>query len=123
MHWCDFIQYQFTHEQHDVLCDCAAAGYIASLLTLLSIGLMIGSTALTNWWLSFWLEKGDGVRTKSVCLVDILCLIASTSPVYSNPVFPGLWWLVAIRVQNMSRTLTRRANKSHCGCVTSLHIG
>uniref|UniRef100_A0AAQ4PRF0 ATP-binding cassette, sub-family C (CFTR/MRP), member 12 n=1 Tax=Gasterosteus aculeatus aculeatus TaxID=481459 RepID=A0AAQ4PRF0_GASAC len=84
MHWCDFIQYQFTHEQHDVLCDCAAAGYIASLLTLLSIVLMIGSTALTNWWLSFWLEKGDGVRTKSVCLVDILCLIASTSPVYSN---------------------------------------
>uniref|UniRef100_A0AAQ4QSQ4 ATP-binding cassette, sub-family C (CFTR/MRP), member 12 n=1 Tax=Gasterosteus aculeatus aculeatus TaxID=481459 RepID=A0AAQ4QSQ4_GASAC len=62
----------------------AAGGYIASLLTLLSIVLMIGSTALTNWWLSFWLEKGDGVRTKSVCLVDILCLIASTSPVYSN---------------------------------------
>uniref|UniRef100_A0AAQ4P4I1 ATP-binding cassette sub-family C member 5 n=1 Tax=Gasterosteus aculeatus aculeatus TaxID=481459 RepID=A0AAQ4P4I1_GASAC len=43
----------------------AAGGYIASLLTLLSIVLMIGSTALTNWWLSFWLEKGDGSSNKT----------------------------------------------------------
>uniref|UniRef100_A0A8C2ZRL1 ATP binding cassette subfamily C member 12 n=1 Tax=Cyclopterus lumpus TaxID=8103 RepID=A0A8C2ZRL1_CYCLU len=33
----------------------AAGGYIVSFLTVLNIVLMIGSTAFSNWWLSFWL--------------------------------------------------------------------
>ncbi|KAM8894526.1 ATP-binding cassette sub-family C member 12-like isoform 1-T1 [Spinachia spinachia] len=43
----------------------AAGGYVVSFFTLLSIVLMIGSTALTNWWLSFWLGKGDGSLNKT----------------------------------------------------------
>uniref|UniRef100_A0A8C2ZSC9 ATP binding cassette subfamily C member 12 n=1 Tax=Cyclopterus lumpus TaxID=8103 RepID=A0A8C2ZSC9_CYCLU len=38
----------------------AAGGYIVSFLTVLNIVLMIGSTAFSNWWLSFWLGQGDG---------------------------------------------------------------
>uniref|UniRef100_A0A8C2ZTN6 ATP-binding cassette sub-family C member 5 n=1 Tax=Cyclopterus lumpus TaxID=8103 RepID=A0A8C2ZTN6_CYCLU len=40
----------------------AAGGYIVSFLTVLNIVLMIGSTAFSNWWLSFWLGQGDGGR-------------------------------------------------------------
>ncbi|KAL7406371.1 hypothetical protein ABVT39_018840 [Epinephelus coioides] len=38
----------------------AAGGYIVTALTLLNIVLMIGSTAISSWWLSFWLEQGNG---------------------------------------------------------------
>ncbi|KAG7236959.1 hypothetical protein INR49_032966 [Caranx melampygus] len=34
--------------------------YILISLTILSIFLMIGSTAFSNWWLSYWLQQGDG---------------------------------------------------------------
>ncbi|XP_045888265.1 ATP-binding cassette sub-family C member 12 [Micropterus dolomieu] len=38
----------------------AAGGYIVTFLTILNIVLMIGSTAFSNWWLSYWLGKGNG---------------------------------------------------------------
>ncbi|XP_034727072.1 multidrug resistance-associated protein 9 [Etheostoma cragini] len=38
----------------------AAGGYIICFLAILNVVLMIGSTAFTNWWLSFWLGQGDG---------------------------------------------------------------
>uniref|UniRef100_A0A8C4GXV0 ATP-binding cassette, sub-family C (CFTR/MRP), member 12 n=1 Tax=Dicentrarchus labrax TaxID=13489 RepID=A0A8C4GXV0_DICLA len=38
----------------------AAGGYFVTFLTILNIVLMIGSTAFSNWWLSFWLGKGNG---------------------------------------------------------------
>uniref|UniRef100_A0AAQ5XR03 ATP-binding cassette sub-family C member 5 n=1 Tax=Amphiprion ocellaris TaxID=80972 RepID=A0AAQ5XR03_AMPOC len=38
----------------------AAGGYIVTFLTILNIVLMIGSTAFSNWWLSYWLGQGDG---------------------------------------------------------------
>ncbi|CAG5851555.1 unnamed protein product [Menidia menidia] len=38
----------------------AAGGYIVVFLTILNIVLMIGSTAFSNWWLSYWLGMGDG---------------------------------------------------------------
>uniref|UniRef100_A0A3B5AC39 ATP-binding cassette sub-family C member 5 n=1 Tax=Stegastes partitus TaxID=144197 RepID=A0A3B5AC39_9TELE len=41
----------------------AAGGYIVTLLTILTIVLMIGSTAFSNWWLSNWLGQGDGSST------------------------------------------------------------
>ncbi|XP_063336137.1 ATP-binding cassette sub-family C member 12 isoform X2 [Pelmatolapia mariae] len=41
----------------------AAGGYILVFLTVLGIVLMIGSTAFSNWWLSFWLGKGNGSST------------------------------------------------------------
>lgn len=51
-----------------VCCDCVAPGYIVTFLTILNIVLMIGSTAFSNWWLSYWLGKGNGVRTISLFL-------------------------------------------------------
>uniref|UniRef100_A0A669CX35 ATP-binding cassette sub-family C member 5 n=1 Tax=Oreochromis niloticus TaxID=8128 RepID=A0A669CX35_ORENI len=41
----------------------AAGGYILVFLAVLNIVLMIGSTAFSNWWLSFWLGKGNGSST------------------------------------------------------------
>uniref|UniRef100_A0A4W6G242 ATP binding cassette subfamily C member 12 n=1 Tax=Lates calcarifer TaxID=8187 RepID=A0A4W6G242_LATCA len=41
----------------------AAGGYIITFLTILTIVLMIGSTAFSNWWLSFWLGQGDGTNS------------------------------------------------------------
>uniref|UniRef100_A0A8C6M2D8 ATP binding cassette subfamily C member 12 n=1 Tax=Nothobranchius furzeri TaxID=105023 RepID=A0A8C6M2D8_NOTFU len=38
----------------------AAGGYIVTFLTILNIVLMMGSTAFSSWWLSHWLEQGDG---------------------------------------------------------------
>ncbi|XP_070762761.1 ATP-binding cassette sub-family C member 12 [Enoplosus armatus] len=38
----------------------AAGGYFITFLTILNIVLMIGSTAFSNWWLSYWLGEGDG---------------------------------------------------------------
>ncbi|XP_041841880.1 ATP-binding cassette sub-family C member 12-like [Melanotaenia boesemani] len=43
----------------------AAGGYIMTFLTILIIVLMIGSTAFSNWWLSFWLGQGNGSNTTS----------------------------------------------------------
>ncbi|XP_044223017.1 ATP-binding cassette sub-family C member 12 isoform X1 [Thunnus albacares] len=43
----------------------AAGGYIVTFLTMLSIMLMIGSSAFSNWWLSYWLEHGDGSPNKT----------------------------------------------------------
>uniref|UniRef100_A0A672ZZ09 ATP-binding cassette sub-family C member 5 n=1 Tax=Sphaeramia orbicularis TaxID=375764 RepID=A0A672ZZ09_9TELE len=43
----------------------AAGGYFLSSLVFLNIVLMIGSTAFSNWWLSYWLGQGNGVRTNS----------------------------------------------------------
>ncbi|XP_077481392.1 ATP-binding cassette sub-family C member 12-like isoform X1 [Stigmatopora argus] len=40
----------------------AAGGYFITFLLLLNMLLMIGSTALSNWWLSYWLGQGSGVR-------------------------------------------------------------
>ncbi|XP_044057052.1 ATP-binding cassette sub-family C member 12 isoform X2 [Siniperca chuatsi] len=42
----------------------AAGGYIITFLTILNIVLMIGSTAFSNWWLSFWLGNGNGTSTQ-----------------------------------------------------------
>ncbi|XP_078112604.1 ATP-binding cassette sub-family C member 12 [Sander vitreus] len=38
----------------------AAGGYIVCFLAILNVFLMIGSTAFSNWWLSFWLGQGNG---------------------------------------------------------------
>ncbi|KAM4597365.1 ATP-binding cassette sub-family C member 12 [Fundulus diaphanus] len=43
----------------------AVGGYIITFLTIVIIVLMIGSTAFSNWWLSYWLEKGDGSRNST----------------------------------------------------------
>uniref|UniRef100_A0A4W6G1T5 ATP binding cassette subfamily C member 12 n=1 Tax=Lates calcarifer TaxID=8187 RepID=A0A4W6G1T5_LATCA len=43
----------------------AAGGYIITFLTILTIVLMIGSTAFSNWWLSFWLGQGDGTSNQT----------------------------------------------------------
>ncbi|KAM3625375.1 uncharacterized protein V6R79_011146 [Siganus canaliculatus] len=38
----------------------AAGGYFICFLTILNFVLMIGSTAFSNWWLSYWLNQGNG---------------------------------------------------------------
>uniref|UniRef100_A0AAX7T572 ATP-binding cassette, sub-family C (CFTR/MRP), member 12 n=1 Tax=Astatotilapia calliptera TaxID=8154 RepID=A0AAX7T572_ASTCA len=48
----------------------AAGGYILVFLTVLNIVLMIGSTAFSNWWLSFWLGKGSSIPVKNRVLTE-----------------------------------------------------
>ncbi|XP_070815026.1 ATP-binding cassette sub-family C member 12 [Chaetodon trifascialis] len=38
----------------------AVGGYIIAFFTMLNIILLVGSTAFSNWWLSFWLGQGNG---------------------------------------------------------------
>ncbi|KAM4602664.1 ATP-binding cassette sub-family C member 12 isoform 2-T2 [Polymixia lowei] len=38
----------------------AAGGYVFIFPTLLIIILLVGTTAFSNWWLSYWLEQGHG---------------------------------------------------------------
>ncbi|XP_061602841.1 ATP-binding cassette sub-family C member 12 [Cololabis saira] len=38
----------------------AAGGYIMTFLTIFIMVLMIGSTAFSSWWLSYWLGEGNG---------------------------------------------------------------
>ncbi|XP_028812284.1 multidrug resistance-associated protein 9 [Denticeps clupeoides] len=38
----------------------AAGGYVLLLAVMLVFILMVGMTAFSNWWLSFWLDQGSG---------------------------------------------------------------
>uniref|UniRef100_A0A8C6M5R5 ATP binding cassette subfamily C member 12 n=1 Tax=Nothobranchius furzeri TaxID=105023 RepID=A0A8C6M5R5_NOTFU len=55
-----FFYVVFNNLKLKSLCNCVAAGYIVTFLTILNIVLMMGSTAFSSWWLSHWLEQGDG---------------------------------------------------------------
>ncbi|KAG7468310.1 hypothetical protein MATL_G00141590 [Megalops atlanticus] len=48
----------------------AAGGYILLLLIALMFILLVGTTAFSNWWLSFWLEQGSGQRNSSNSTAD-----------------------------------------------------
>lgn len=37
-------------------------GYTVSFIILLNMFLLAGSTVFSNWWFSFWMASGDGVR-------------------------------------------------------------
>uniref|UniRef100_A0A3Q2WVD8 ATP-binding cassette, sub-family C (CFTR/MRP), member 12 n=1 Tax=Haplochromis burtoni TaxID=8153 RepID=A0A3Q2WVD8_HAPBU len=63
----------------------AAGGYILVFLTVLNIVLMIGSTAFSNWWLSFWLGKGNGVRILSLYLGEMTMSSQSLCDISKNP--------------------------------------
>uniref|UniRef100_A0AAR2LR34 ATP-binding cassette sub-family C member 5 n=1 Tax=Pygocentrus nattereri TaxID=42514 RepID=A0AAR2LR34_PYGNA len=41
----------------------AAGGYFLLLFVILIFILLVGSTAFSNWWLSYWLHEGSGVNT------------------------------------------------------------
>ncbi|KAK3528342.1 hypothetical protein QTP86_033632 [Hemibagrus guttatus] len=41
----------------------AAGGYILLFFVMLSFILLVGMTAFTNWWLSYWLSQGSGNGT------------------------------------------------------------
>ncbi|XP_056602458.1 ATP-binding cassette sub-family C member 12 [Triplophysa dalaica] len=43
----------------------AAGGYILSVIILLLFTFLVGSTAMSNWWLSYWLEQGSGLLNSS----------------------------------------------------------
>ncbi|XP_072237117.1 ATP-binding cassette sub-family C member 12 isoform X1 [Leuresthes tenuis] len=49
----------------------AAGGYIMVFLVILNIVLMIGSTAFSNWWLSYWLGQGDGSSNSTSNVGDV----------------------------------------------------
>lgn len=40
----------------------AAGGPLAFLVILSLFMLNVGSTAFSNWWLSYWIKQGSGVR-------------------------------------------------------------
>ncbi|XP_055767532.1 ATP-binding cassette sub-family C member 12-like isoform X1 [Salvelinus fontinalis] len=42
----------------------AAGGYILLSLIIIIFICLVGSTAFSNWWLSYWLEQGSGERTE-----------------------------------------------------------
>uniref|UniRef100_A0A8D0HD12 ATP-binding cassette sub-family C member 12 n=1 Tax=Sphenodon punctatus TaxID=8508 RepID=A0A8D0HD12_SPHPU len=44
----------------------ASGGFILFFFVILLFILMIGSSAFSNWWLSFWLEQGSGAHCTSV---------------------------------------------------------
>lgn len=41
----------------------AAGGPFAFLVIMALFVLNVGSTAFSNWWLSFWIKQGSGVRS------------------------------------------------------------
>ncbi|KAF6287414.1 ATP binding cassette subfamily C member 12 [Rhinolophus ferrumequinum] len=55
----------------------ASGGYLLSLFTVSLFLLMIGSSAFSNWWLGFWLDKGSQVTcgtqgNRSVCEMGVV---------------------------------------------------
>uniref|UniRef100_A0A674DTZ1 ATP binding cassette subfamily C member 12 n=1 Tax=Salmo trutta TaxID=8032 RepID=A0A674DTZ1_SALTR len=44
----------------------AAGGYILLSLIMIAFICLVGTTAFSNWWLSYWLEQGSGVRNISL---------------------------------------------------------
>uniref|UniRef100_A0A8C5HF65 Multidrug resistance-associated protein 9-like n=1 Tax=Gouania willdenowi TaxID=441366 RepID=A0A8C5HF65_GOUWI len=55
----------------------AAGGYFISFFVFLNFLLLVGSTTFSNYWLSFWLKQGDGVRSNSTT--------ASSGDISENP--------------------------------------
>lgn len=52
---------------------CAVLGYFLCAICVFIIVLLIGSTACSNWWLSYWLESGSGnVRVPNILFVLVL---------------------------------------------------
>ncbi|XP_076148996.1 ATP-binding cassette sub-family C member 12-like [Alosa pseudoharengus] len=43
----------------------AAGGYVLLFFIMLSFVLLVGTTAFSNWWLSYWLEQGSGNWTNA----------------------------------------------------------
>ncbi|XP_052008122.1 ATP-binding cassette sub-family C member 12-like isoform X2 [Xyrauchen texanus] len=43
----------------------AAGGYLLLLVVLLLFTLLVGCTAFSNWWLSYWLDQGSGLLNSS----------------------------------------------------------
>lgn len=43
----------------------AAGGYIMVVMIVLIFTLLVGSTAVSNWWLSYWLNQGSGALNSS----------------------------------------------------------
>uniref|UniRef100_A0A087YK27 ATP-binding cassette sub-family C member 5 n=1 Tax=Poecilia formosa TaxID=48698 RepID=A0A087YK27_POEFO len=46
-------------------CQAVGGRYFVTFFTIFIIVLMIGSTAFSNWWLSYWLGQGDGSNSTS----------------------------------------------------------
>nr|XP_060643937.1 ATP-binding cassette sub-family C member 12-like isoform X1 [Anolis sagrei ordinatus] len=58
----------------------ASGGFILWFFLILLFGLMIGCSAFSNWWLSYWLEQGSGGNCSSV--QNITC---SEGSITDNP--------------------------------------
>ncbi|XP_077085064.1 ATP-binding cassette sub-family C member 12 isoform X2 [Siphateles boraxobius] len=59
----------------------AAGGYILLAVVILVFILLVGSTAFSNWWLSYWLEQGSGNSSSSN-------LTANSGNISENPDLP-----------------------------------
>uniref|UniRef100_A0AAR2L7B4 ATP-binding cassette sub-family C member 5 n=1 Tax=Pygocentrus nattereri TaxID=42514 RepID=A0AAR2L7B4_PYGNA len=58
----------------------AAGGYFLLLFVILIFILLVGSTAFSNWWLSYWLHEGSGVNT-----LFLLFLSEGSGNISENP--------------------------------------
>ena len=120
---CKNTQFTQARPVDDVRRDFIVAGYFINLLVILNIVLMIGSTAFSNWWLSYWLGQGNGVRRiylththththtlvtihNIIKLINLLCFFPShqirliaratsrkTMTCTSTSSFTAWWWL------------------------------
>ncbi|XP_051576098.1 ATP-binding cassette sub-family C member 12-like isoform X2 [Myxocyprinus asiaticus] len=43
----------------------SAGGYLLLLVVVLLFTLLVGSTAFSNWWLSYWLDQGSGLNSSN----------------------------------------------------------
>ncbi|XP_067258367.1 ATP-binding cassette sub-family C member 12 [Chanodichthys erythropterus] len=59
----------------------AAGGYILLVVVILLFTLLVGSTAFSNWWLSYWLDQGSGNSSSSN-------LTANSGNISENPDLP-----------------------------------
>uniref|UniRef100_A0A669CI97 ATP binding cassette subfamily C member 12 n=1 Tax=Oreochromis niloticus TaxID=8128 RepID=A0A669CI97_ORENI len=77
----------------------AAGGYILVFLAVLNIVLMIGSTAFSNWWLSFWLGKGNGFPCTAVletCSLAVACDISKNPDLHYYQTIYGVMTLIMV---------------------------
>ncbi|XP_067295978.1 ATP-binding cassette sub-family C member 12 [Pseudorasbora parva] len=74
----------------------SAGGYIPLVFVILLFTLLVGSTAFSNWWLSYWLDQGSGQNNSSVNLT------ANSGNISENPDLPFYQMIYGIVVIAMA---------------------
>lgn len=53
----------------------AAGGYLVYMGVILSFSLTVGADLVSKWWLSHWLNAGDGVRRLYCYIISYIDLL------------------------------------------------